>query len=393
VRQSRFLSGGDVKPEEDETTWWIPMGLKTGPQATEAKREPFTAKEETYRDVDTDFYKVNSDQTGFYRTNLPAQRLISLSGALDKLSVQDKIGLIGDAAALAVSGDGTTAGVLAFLEGFSGEDNYLVWSEVLSSLGKIRSVFSDDKELSEGLRKYTLKLVTAATDKVGWEFAPHDDYLKGQLRALLLLTAGLAGHEDVVAEAKKRFDAFVAGDKKAIHPSLRGAVYKIGIKNGGKPAYEAIKNEYLTTTSIDGREITLQSLGKVQTAELAQEYLQFGFSGKVAIQDVHSVGVSLANNAKVRNEVWEYIKANWDMIYERLSGNMVVLERFVRMCLQKFASSEVEKDIEQFFKNKDNTGYDRGLAVVGDTIKGNARYRESDGEIIREWLSAHDYLK
>jgi aminopeptidase N len=393
VRQSRFLSGGEVKPEEDQTTWWIPMGLKTGPQATEAKREPFTTKEETYRDIDTDFYKVNSDQTGFYRTNLPAQRLVSLSSALDKLSVQDKIGLIGDAAALAVSGDGTTAGVLAFLEGFSNEDNYLVWSEVLSSLGKIRSVFSDDKELSEGLRKYTLKLVTAATDKVGWEFGPHDDYLKGQLRALLLLTAGLAGHEGVVAEATKRFDAFVAGDKKAIHPSLRGAVYKIGIKNGGKPAYEAIKNEYLTTTSIDGREITLQSLGKVQTAELAQEYLKFGFSGKVAIQDVHSVGVSLANNAKVRNEVWEYIKANWDMIFERLSGNMVVLERFVRMCLQKYASYEVEKDIEKFFADKDNTGYDRGLAVVSDTIKGNARYRESDGEIIREWLSAHDYLK
>jgi aminopeptidase N len=393
VRQSRFLSAGDVKPEEDETTWWIPMGLKTGPQATEAKREPFTAKEDTYRDIDTDFYKVNSNQTGFYRTNLPPQRLVSLSSALDKLSVEDKIGLIGDAAALAVSGDGTTAGVLAFLEGFSTEDNYLVWSEVLSSLGKIRSVFADDKEISEGLRKYTLKLVTAATDKVGWEFAPHDDYLKGQLRALLLLTAGLAGHEGVVAEATKRFDAFVAGDKKAIHPSLRGAVYKIGIKNGGKPAYEAIKNEYLTTTSIDGREITLQSLGRVQTVELAQDYLQFGFSGKVAVQDMHSVGVSLANNAKVRNEVWTYIKANWPMIRERLGGNMVVLERFLRMCLQKYVSFEIESDIEKFFQDKDNTGYDRGLAVAGDTIKGNAKYRERDAEKVRSWLSAHDYLK
>ena len=343
--------------------------------------------------IGTDFYKVNSNQTGFFRANLPPQRLISLSSALDKLSVEDKIGLIGDAAALAVSGDGTTAGVLAFLEGFSSEDNYLVWSEVLSSLGKIRSVFADDKEISEGLRKYTLKLVTAATDKVGWEFAPHDDYLKGQLRALLLLTAGLAGHEGVVAEATKRFDAFVAGDKKAIHPSLRGAVYKIGIKNGGKPAYEAIKNEYLTTTSIDGREITLQSLGRVQTTELAQDYLQFGFSGKVAVQDMHSVGVSLANNAKVRNEVWTYIKANWPMIRERLGGNMVVLERFLRMCLQKYVSFEIESDIEKFFQDKDNTGYDRGLAVAGDTIKGNAKYRERDAEKVRSWLSSHDYLK
>jgi len=42
VKQNRFLTAGEVKPEEDETLWWIPMGLKTGPQATDAKREPLT---------------------------------------------------------------------------------------------------------------------------------------------------------------------------------------------------------------------------------------------------------------------------------------------------------------------------------------------------------------
>ncbi|KAK6437018.1 hypothetical protein LTR95_006793 [Oleoguttula sp. CCFEE 5521] len=391
VRQSRFLTAGEIKPEEDETTWWIPLGLKTGPQATDAQREPFTTKEDTYRDIDTSFYKVNADQTGFYRTNLPPQRLLELSKVLDKLSVQDKIGLIGDAGALAVSGDGTTTGVLMFLEGFSIETNYLVWSEVLSTLGKIRTTFSDDAEISQALSKYTLKLVTAATDNIGWTFNPGDDYLKGQLRALLLQTAGLVGHEDVVAESQKRFKAFVDGDKQAIHPSLRSAVFKISTKNGGKEAYEAIKHEYITTTSIDGREITLQSLGQVQSAELAQDYLKFGFSGGVAIQDVHSVGASLANNSKTRLEVWKYIKANWDMIYEKLSGNMVVLERFVRMCLIKNSSVDVEKDIQAFFKDKDQTGYDRGLAVVSDTIKGNARYKERDAEAIREWLKAHGY--
>ena len=121
VKQSRFLTSGEVKPEEDETLWWIPMGLKTGPQATDAQREALTAKEDTYRDIDTDFYKLNTDQTGFYRTNLPPQRLVQLSKSLDKLSVQDKIGLIGDAGAMAVAGEGTTAGVLSFMEGFAVE--------------------------------------------------------------------------------------------------------------------------------------------------------------------------------------------------------------------------------------------------------------------------------
>ena len=392
VKQSRFLTAGEVKPEEDTTTWFIPIGLKTGEQATDAKREALTVKEDTYRDIDTDFYKVNSDMTGFYRTNLPPPRLVQLSKQLDKLSVQDKIGLIGDAGAMAIAGEGTTAAVLSFMEGFVAEGSYLVWSELVSTLGKIRSTFSSDQQIAEGLRQYTLKLATAATDRVGWEFAPGDDYLTGQLRALLLQTAGLAGHESTVAEAQKRFKAFMGGDKKAIHPSLRAAVFKISIKFGGKEAYEAVQNEYLTTTSLDGKEITLQSMGQVQTADLAKDYLSFGFS-KVATQDLHSVGVSLANNSKVRETVWQYTKENWPMVREKLGGNMVVLERFLRTCLQKYASFEIEKDIEEFFTGKDNNGYDRGLAVVSDTIKGNAKYRERDMEVVREWLKAHGYAK
>lgn len=393
VQQSRFLSAGDVKPEEDTTTWWIPLGLKTGPEATDAQREALTAKQDTYRDIDTSFYKVNADSTGFYRTNLPPPRLVELSKHLEKLSVQDKIGLIGDASAMAAAGHGTTSAVLSFLEGFVNEKNYLVWSEVLSSLGKIRRIFSHDKEVSEGLRNYTLKLVSAATDQVGWDFAPTDDYLKGQLRALLLSTAGLVGHEAVVAEAQKRFDSFLKGDKNAIHPSLRGGVYKIAIKYGGEDAYKAVQKEFLTTTSIDGREIALASMGQVQTRELCDDYLKFAFGGNVAIQDLHTVGASLANNSKVRPLVWEYIKAEWPMIREKLGGNMVVLERFLRMSLQRFADAATEKDIAAFFKDKDNTGYDRGLAVVSDTIIGNAKYGERDVGIVREWLGAHGYAK
>ncbi len=70
-----------------------------------------------------------------------------------------------------------------------------VWSQVISSLGNIRSIFADNKAVATGLRVFTLRLVTPATEKIGWEFAPSEDYLTGQLRALLLSTAGNAGHK------------------------------------------------------------------------------------------------------------------------------------------------------------------------------------------------------
>lgn len=125
VRQSRFLSTGDVKPEEDQTTWWIPLGLKTDPKDASAATKALTAKQETLRDIDESFYKLNADQMGFYRTNYPPGRLAKLGSARNKLTVQDKIGLIGDAGALAVAGDGKTAGLLAFVQDFQDEENYL----------------------------------------------------------------------------------------------------------------------------------------------------------------------------------------------------------------------------------------------------------------------------
>jgi len=72
---------------------------------------------------------------------------------------------------------------------------------------------------------------------------------------------------------------------------------------------------------------------------------------------------------------------------------MVVLERFLRVSLNKFSSFEVKDDIDKFFAEKDQRGYDRGLGVVKDTITGAAKYKERDEGIVREWLKAHGYLQ
>lgn len=124
LRQSRFLSTGDLKATEDDVLWWVPLGLKTDPKDTGASPSALTEKEETLRDVDERFYKLNTEQTGFYRTNYPPARLAKLGESKDKLSNEDKIGLIADAAALAVSGEGTTAGLLNLVENFKDETSY-----------------------------------------------------------------------------------------------------------------------------------------------------------------------------------------------------------------------------------------------------------------------------
>jgi aminopeptidase N len=153
-------------------------------------------KQDAIRDVDESFYKINVDNTGFYRTNYPPSRLASFGKQIDRLSFSDKIGLIGDAGALALSGDATTPALLGFLEGFTSEENYLVWSQITSSLGTIKSIFSEDAVIRGALMRFALKLIDNAVSKLGWEFQPDEGYLTGQLRALLINSAGVNGNKE-----------------------------------------------------------------------------------------------------------------------------------------------------------------------------------------------------
>ncbi|PWY79542.1 aminopeptidase B [Aspergillus heteromorphus CBS 117.55] len=394
VRQNRFLSTGDAKPEEDETTWWIPLGLRAGPKLADAKPCALVSKADTLGDIEQDsFYKLNSDLSGFYRTNYPADRLAKLGKSLVLLSTEDKIGLIGDAAALAVSGDGNTAALLALLEGFKEEQNYLAWSQISSSVANLRSVFAQNSSVAAGLKNFSLELVSPAANSIGWAFSTEDDYLTVQLRKLLIGMAGLAGHENIIKEARRRFQLWESGyDKSAVHTNLRSVIFGIAISEGSHQEYSAVKQEYLKTDSVDGKEICLGALGRTKDANLVNDYLDFVFSDKVAIQDIHNGAVSLASNAQTRHLLWDYMKKNWASVESRLSTNNVVFERFVRMGLSKFADHDIAADIASFFQNKDTSAYDRALVIVADSIRTNAHYKERDEGRVLEWLQAHRYI-
>lgn len=93
VKQSRYLSTGDVRAEDDSTTWWVPLGLEGKVGTKGVTPIGLLKKEDTIRDVDDSFYKLNKDTAGFYRTSYPPARLAKLGSQTDRLTLLDKIGM------------------------------------------------------------------------------------------------------------------------------------------------------------------------------------------------------------------------------------------------------------------------------------------------------------
>ncbi|OTA99541.1 hypothetical protein M426DRAFT_325072 [Hypoxylon sp. CI-4A] len=400
IKQNRYLSTGDVKPEEDQTVWWVPLSLQGKVGQQDIQRLALTEKDTTIRDIDDEFYKINSNATGFYRTNYPPARLAKLGTQLDRLSNEDKISIIGSAADLAFSGYGTTPALLSFVQGFEGETNQLVWAQVLDSIGLVKTIFGDDDEIKQGLEKFTLKLVSNAVEKIGWEFVEGEDYLKGLLRKRLLLSAATNGHPEVIEKAKSLFDSWVEKGTP-IHPNLRTVVYRTAIRTDPEKAIPILKKEWYTGASIDGKEVCLASLGSVRDPELiSKSILPFNSdlsppappSESVPSGDMHTLASVLASNSTARPIQWRHIQENWETLTAKMA-NPVVLDRFVKRTLDKFTHTRYVDEIDAFFGDKDTGAFDRTLEQVKDAIRGRAAYRERDATVIKEWLGANGYLQ
>lgn len=190
VRQSRFLTSGDVKPEDDTTLWHVPLGIP----GLDGDDGFLVTKQKSIAGVDLGFYTLNNQGTGFYRVAYPHSRLAKLGTQLDRLTAADKISIIGSAAALASAGCSCTTSLLSFLQGFCQENDLVVWEQILDVLDKVAVVFSEDAQIRAGLMNFVLQLTEHKVAELGTDPRPEDDFSTRGLRRALLVSAVKCGH-------------------------------------------------------------------------------------------------------------------------------------------------------------------------------------------------------
>jgi aminopeptidase 2 len=235
VKQNRFLRTADVKPEEDETLFPVFLGLRTK-EGIDEELSLFT-READFKLKDMDFFKLNADHSGIYRTSYSPERLRKLGVAAKSglLSVEDRAGMIADAGALATSGYQKTSGLLSLLDSFKSESEFVVWQEISSRVSVLRSAWMfEDQEVRDALKAFQLELTKDKAHEIGWTFTENDGHIEQQFKAMMFGTAGVSNDEIIVKAAFDMFAKSTKGDTSAIHPNIRGSVYAIVLSNGGK---------------------------------------------------------------------------------------------------------------------------------------------------------------
>ena len=128
LSQSRFLSSGDLKEDEDDVAWSVPIGVLTIDGITQHLLKSKNGTIE-FKLSKNEYYKLNANVYGFYRVAYPSETLQKISHTvklnLESLTVEDRIGLVSDMFALAMAGKMGTAQALETVLVFQKENSFM----------------------------------------------------------------------------------------------------------------------------------------------------------------------------------------------------------------------------------------------------------------------------
>jgi len=398
VTQNRFLATGDVKPEEDETIWYVPLEVKTISSSGESTVDHKAVLNERSSTLDlgdaSESFKLNAETVGVYRVSYSPERLAKLGKSAKHLSVEDRVGLVSDAATLARAGYAKTSGSLNLIaELGKAEDEFLPWSQISGALSKlVLAWWEQPEDVRKAINKLRLDLFKPVVDRMGYEHGKDDAPDVKELRELVISTVAAAEDPSVLAELKSRFEPFLSNnDDSRIPPDLQRTIYSCATRHGGIKEYEKILEVYNKPPNPSTKVDAMYALTTVKDEALLDRTFAMMTDGSVKDQDLYIFCFGLAANRVARRRNTKWVMDNYDMLCAKYSDSMG-MSYIIKGGFTSLSSHEDLEMAKKFFDGKDISKFRLSVLQTFDAMQAAADWLSRDKKDVEEWLKENKYL-
>ena len=393
VRQERFVydaasdgaDGGSDSDADAEQIWPVPLTVTAAGAGVTATLVNAASDTITVAaPPQPEWFKVNPDQTGFYRVNYTDADWERLAPAIAAraLPATDRLGIQNDAYALSRAGLLPVTRFLTLADAYRNETDASVWSDLATNLREIEGLIAEEPYL-ESYRAFGRRLFAAAAHRSGWAAQPGEGHLDSLLRSTVLSQAGVYGDPDILAQAQTQFEAYQQ-DPANVRPDLRGVVFSLVAQQGDRALYDRIWELERAADLHEEKIRLLMSLARFQQPELLRETLDRALTDDVRLQDTIFVVSAVAANHRGRKLAWDFLKEKWDEFDRRYGSGGFGLMRLVAIT-NAFTSTAMRDDVAAFFAEHPTPAAERTIRQALERIALNAAWLERN----REELGRH----
>ncbi len=383
IRQERFVYDsvlGEDSGDNEEQVWPVPLTVAVaGAPMTARLVNAASDTVQVAAPPEPDWFKVNPDQTGFYRVNYTdtdRERLATVV-ADRTLPATDRLGIQNDAYALSRAGLLSVTRFLSLAESYQDETDASVWSDLATNLREIESLTAEEPYL-DAFHAFGRRLFGPAAQRSGWEAKPGEGHLDSLLRSTVLSQAGVYGDPEVVGQAQALFEGYQT-DPSNVRPDLRGVVFSLVAQEGDRATYDRIWELERAAELHEEKIRLLMSLARFQQGDLLRETLDRSLSDDVRLQDTIFVVSAVAANNRGRSLAWDFLKEQWDEFDRRYGSGGFGLMRLVAIT-NAFTSNEKRDDVAAFFEEHPTPAAERTIRQALERIALNVAWLERNRE-------------
>ncbi|KAL1718216.1 peptidase family M1-domain-containing protein [Schizophyllum commune] len=391
VRQDRFLTSGPAEPEENETTWSVPLAILTeddGGKST-VDRAVLSEREGSYGIDTSKPFKLNAGTTGVYHVLYTPERLAKIAQEAAKegslFTLDDRLGIVHDAFATSKAGLATLSSALDVVNALKDTREYLLWSCIAQHLDELSSVWWEDDGVVNQLKAFARSLFPPIVEELGCTYSDSDSADTTQLRTLAISQAIAGEDPGVVAKVERLFEPFLqSGDESSIPADLLLPFFVHHVKHGGRTEYERAKEMLDNPNAPQDTETAIRAMCATRDPVLLEEVTQYAFHESLD-QDVLDFFHGLQENPLVRRSLAGKVKADYDEIYERLEDNFS-FDSIITCPFEVLSTEKDYEDTKAFFTGKDISKFDLSLAQALDSIKARHTYIARSTDDLKAWL-------
>ncbi len=253
---------------------------------------------------------VNAGQGGYFRTLYDPTLLAALAKNFRELSAADELGLLNDVGALGYSGYEPLEDFLSLAGEVGPSAEPQVQIAVAEKLEALDNLYRGLPERAT-FRQFALPLLNRLFAQVGWNARPGESSNVAPVRAALLSALSQCDDPATIAEARRRFAAYVA-EPSSLSGDARSSVLKIVARHADEAAWEELHKQARTETNTLAKRQLYDLLGSTEDESLARRALAVALAGEPTITTRPSI---VAVVAREHPELaFDFIEAHLDLL-------------------------------------------------------------------------------
>ena len=333
------------------------------------------------------WFKINPQQTGFFRVNYPPEDWERLVPAIQsrELSASDRLGIQNDAYSLSRAGLLPVTQFLSLVTAYGNEDDASVWGDVASNLRDLEVLLTGEGSF-ESYQIFARGVFKPAASRAGWQARSGEGHMDALLRSTVLSQAGSYGDQEVLDQAREHFQQYIR-DSASVRPDIRGVMLSLTGQTGDRGIYDQLWKLEKDTDLQEEKIRLLLALTRFSDQGLLSETLERSLSSDVRLQDTISVITGVASNPSGRELAWEFIKDNWPEFDRRYGIGGFGVMRLVSVC-GNFTSPERLSDVESFFAEHPVPAAERTIRQALERIRLNIKWLERNRDELAAWLDS-----